>query len=57
MDYRTLPWPKNGDKLFSTKTDGSESMIAGISVSFGNFADSFKDAANLLGKEPRKKTL
>jgi hypothetical protein len=48
MDYRTLPWPKNGDKLFSTQTDGSESMIAGVSVSFGSFADSFRDAANLL---------
>jgi hypothetical protein len=48
MDYRTLPWPKNGDKLFSTQTDGSEAMIAGVSVSFGSFAASFKDAANLL---------
>ena len=48
MHYRILPWPQKEDKLFSTQSDGSESMIAGISVSFGGFADSFKDAADLI---------
>ena len=42
-----IPWPEESNTLFY-KRDGSEALIAGLTRSFLNFAEAYKDAADIL---------